>query len=185
MLRFLKRYFYETLTLLLAGLTYAACNVATAGIIPAGGGALTSVQVSSALSAYPNGVSVGNSWVWTPAYEFIYVGNWPWVYNETLDIWYYNEGTSSSLWLYQPSSTGGQWKYTNADVFPWMFSTGSQSWHYYVAQVDYSETVGDGVEAIVEAEPEGSTPEPSTPSNEGTSPNTDVDPELVISPAGG
>ncbi len=187
---FFQRHLYNLLTLALAGVTYALCLLISAPIpSSAHADAVNEIQeaqaeektqvlpapnkptpyyvtlaAQSALQAYPNGVSTGGGWIWAPAYGFLYVGNWPWVYNLDASYWYYNEGTSSNLWMYVITTVDGRWMYTNITVYPWVHDSVAQEWTY-------------------------KSPTPplpvDDPQDEGETPDEEIISDINISPAGG
>ncbi|MGC9194536.1 MAG: SBBP repeat-containing protein [Syntrophobacteraceae bacterium] len=79
---------------------------------------------------------VGNSWYYLQWFGYFYAGSFGgssgWIYHDTLG-WLYAQGSStSSIWVYDPKWNGkGGWWWTNATVYPWIYSTTEGEWFFY------------------------------------------------------
>lgn len=92
--------------------------------------------VENAMFSYPEAVDLGGSWIYNRNFGFLYVEPWPWVYNFTLQAWYFSQGTADELWAYYLPFG---WVFTSQEVFPWMYFVDDGVW-YYVTYVPDSDS---------------------------------------------
>ncbi len=93
------------------------------------------IITSNPQSIFADDMDLGDGWRFSNWLGLFNENQYPWIFHTTLGWLYVSGKDQSDVWLYSPSGSGNLnlgWLWTNHDVFPYLFSTNSGNWFYYV-----------------------------------------------------